>query len=146
MPAVSSPSCNGCCSPWTIAQTAGSTPAVQAGILVPVTGTDVPRRGAEVALVIAKAAQASVSALYVAPGGEAGGQRTRRSQEAVLRDIARLGSRYDLHVNTVIERHELADARILKEAMRRHDLIVMGVNRRPGDVLFFGNTAAALMR
>jgi nucleotide-binding universal stress UspA family protein len=121
-------------------------PALHASILVPVTGTDVSRRGAEVALVIAKAAQASVSALYVAPGGEAGGQRTRRSQEAVLRDIARLGSRYDLHVNTVIERHELADARILKEAMRRHDLIVMGVNRRPGDVLFFGNTAAALMR
>jgi nucleotide-binding universal stress UspA family protein len=26
----------------------------------------------------------------------------------------------------------------------RHDLIVMGVQRRPGDKLFFGDTAAAV--
>ena len=36
----------------------GEEPALHASILVPVTGTDVSRRGAEVALVIAKAAQA----------------------------------------------------------------------------------------
>jgi nucleotide-binding universal stress UspA family protein len=121
-------------------------PALHSGILVPVTGTDVSRRGAEVGLVVAKAAQARVSALYVAPASQSGGYRRRRSQEAVLRDIAQLGSRYGLNVSTVIERHELAHARILKEAMRRHDLIVMGVNRRPGDLLFFGNTAAELLR
>jgi nucleotide-binding universal stress UspA family protein len=121
-------------------------PALQSGILVPVTGTDVSRRGAEVALVIAKAAETKATALYVAPGTQSGGYRTRRSQEAVLRDVAQLASRYELPVATAIEHHELAQARILKRAANRDGLIVMGVNRRPGDVLFFGNTAAALMR
>jgi len=121
-------------------------PALHSGILVPVTGTDVSRRGAEVALVIAKAVEAKVTAVYVAPGAQSGGYRTRRSQEAVLRDVAQLASRYELPVATAIERHELAQARILKRAANRDDFIVMGVNRRPGDVLFFGNTAATVMR
>ena len=35
---------------------------------------------------------------------------------------------------------------ILKEAKRRgYDLIVLGVSRRPGDTLFFGNTALAVL-
>ena len=71
--------------------------------------------------------------------------RTRRSEEAVLKDVAKLGERYEVRPRTQIERHDLAQAPILKEAIKRHDLIVMGVNRRPGENLFFGNTAAALM-
>ena len=54
----------------------GEEPALHASILVPVTGTDVSRRGAEMALVIAKAAQTEVSALYVTPGTQPGGHRT----------------------------------------------------------------------
>jgi nucleotide-binding universal stress UspA family protein len=72
-------------------------------------------------------------------------ERTRRNEEAVLKDIAKLGERYGVRPRTQIERHELAEAPILKEAMKRHDLIVMGVNRRPGENMFFGNTSAALM-
>jgi nucleotide-binding universal stress UspA family protein len=34
---------------------------------------------------------------------------------------------------------------MLNIAMRRGDLIVVGVSRRPGESLFFGNTAATLM-
>jgi nucleotide-binding universal stress UspA family protein len=35
---------------------------------------------------------------------------------------------------------------ILEEmARRRHNLVVMGVGRRPGEKLFFGDTAAALL-
>jgi nucleotide-binding universal stress UspA family protein len=35
---------------------------------------------------------------------------------------------------------------ILAEAKKRaHDLIIMGVSRRPGDKLFFGDTAAAVL-
>jgi nucleotide-binding universal stress UspA family protein len=34
---------------------------------------------------------------------------------------------------------------ILQEAKRGYDLIVLGANRRPGDTLFFGNTAAAIL-
>jgi nucleotide-binding universal stress UspA family protein len=115
-------------------------------ILVPVSGTDVSRRGAEVAFVLAHAAQARVSAVYSAPGGAAPGERTRRSQEAVLRDIAQLGRRYELDVTTQIARRELTETRTLQQAAKRQAVLVMGVNRRPGDVLFFGNTAAALLK
>ena len=64
----------------------------------------------------------------------------------MLRDAAELGTRYELKVTTLIDRHELAEARILNEAERRHGFIVMGVSRRPGDALFFGNTATALLQ
>ena len=37
------------------------------------------------------------------------------------------------------------DEAILQEAKRGYDLIVLGVSRRPGDALFFGNTAAAIL-
>ena len=38
------------------------------------------------------------------------------------------------------------DDAILKEtARRKHNLVVMGVGRRPGEKLFFGDTAAALL-
>jgi hypothetical protein len=117
-----------------------------AEVLVPVTGTDVSRRGAEVAFVLAQAAQAQVCAVYAAPGGGPASTRTRRSQEAVLRDIAQLGSRYELDVGTQIARRELTETHTLQHAAKRKTLLVMGVNRRPGDVLFFGNTAAALMK
>ena len=38
--------------------------------------------------------------------------------------------------------HEAILAEVKKHG---HDLIVMGVSRRPGDKLFFGDTAAAVL-
>jgi nucleotide-binding universal stress UspA family protein len=123
-------------------------PALDTSILIPVSGTDVARRGADVALVLASAAHAQVRALYVSPttARRLGGLRRRRAEAAVLKDISELGARYDIAIHTQVETHDLAEAPIVKEAMKRHDLIVMGVSRRPGDALFFGNTAASLMR
>jgi Kef-type K+ transport system membrane component KefB/nucleotide-binding universal stress UspA family protein len=117
-------------------------------ILIPVSGTDVSRRGADIAMVLARAAHAKVTALYVSPttARRLGGIRRRRAEAAVLKDIAELGARYDLQVLTQVETHDLAEAPIVKAALKRQDLIVMGVSRRPGDVLFFGNTAASLMK
>ena len=121
-------------------------PALDRGLLVPVTGTAVSRRGAELAMVLARATQTSVSAIYVsATARRRLGSRTGRSEEAVLKDITQLGARYGIKPATLIERHDIAEAPILKEAGNEYGLIVMGVSRRPGDVLFFGNTAAALM-
>jgi nucleotide-binding universal stress UspA family protein len=41
----------------------------------------------------------------------------------------------------------VADDAILKEARRgKYDLIVLGVTRRPGETLSFGNTAAAVLQ
>lgn len=37
------------------------------------------------------------------------------------------------------------DEAILREAGRGYDLVVLGVSRRPGDMLFFGNSAAAVL-
>jgi Kef-type K+ transport system membrane component KefB/nucleotide-binding universal stress UspA family protein len=115
-------------------------------ILVPVNGTDVSRRGAEVAFVLASAAQMNVTALYVSPSTVRRGQLVRRNEEAVLKDISGLAARYRVRLRTQIESHDLTDAPILKEALKRHDLIVMGVTRRSGDGLFFGNTASALLK
>jgi len=48
------------------------------------------------------------------------------------------------HTAVVAER--AADEAILAELKRRnHNLVVLGVGRRPGERLFFGDTAAALL-
>lgn len=123
-------------------------PAVDRGILVPVSGTDTSRQGAEIAFVVARATGLPVKAIYVSPRSSKSipGTRIRRSEEAVLKEIAALGARYGVDTATEIETHELTEAPILRGGPRSHDLIVMGVSRRPGETLFFGNTAASLMK
>jgi Kef-type K+ transport system membrane component KefB/nucleotide-binding universal stress UspA family protein len=122
-----------------------------ADILVPVNGTEVSRRGAETAFVLARSVGAQVSTLYVSSGNAEDGKRPprgslgRRNEDAVLKDITELAARYDLDIRSAVASHRAADAPIRKEAPR-HDLIVMGVSRRPGKVLFFGNLAASLMK
>jgi Kef-type K+ transport system membrane component KefB/nucleotide-binding universal stress UspA family protein len=120
-----------------------------ADILVPVNGTDVSRRAAEIAFLLARPAELKVTALYVsaAEGGKrlARESLARRNGEAVLKDIVELAGRYDLDVTTAIASDRSTEKPIVKAASS-HDLIVLGVSRRPGKVLFFGNTAAALMR
>jgi Kef-type K+ transport system membrane component KefB/nucleotide-binding universal stress UspA family protein len=131
-----------------VASSSHTLPESGARILVPVTGTAVSRRGAEVAFVLARALEASVTALYVTRAGSKPKRRVRfalapRNEEAVLKDIVRLAARYRVEVRTAIESNPSPDAPIESYAAK-HDLVVMGVNRRPGDVLFLGNTAAAL--
>ncbi len=123
-------------------------PATPRNVLIPVSGTDVSLDGAEVAFVLARATGATARAVYVSPRSARGaaGATVRRSEEAVLKQITLLAARHGVEVATQIAKHELTDAPILKEGQSREDLIVMGVSRRPGDVLFFGNTAAALMK
>ncbi len=112
-------------------------------ILVPVNGTEVSRRAAEVAIAIARANRAPVTALYVAPGGK---PRSRRNEEAILKDIVTLGETYAVDIRSAVRASEAADIAIVREAARRkHNLIVMGTARRPGEKLNFGDTAAALL-
>lgn len=113
-------------------------------ILVPVNGTEVSRRAAEVALTIARATRAPVTALYVAPTGAK--KRSRRYEEAILKDIVAMGETYGIELRTAVRADIAADEAILKEmTRRRNNLVVMGVGRRPGEQLFFGDTAAALL-
>jgi nucleotide-binding universal stress UspA family protein len=117
-------------------------------ILVPVAGTDLSRRAAEVAITIARACECPITALYVANTGNAkrrGGVRERRQEQAILKEIVQMADRYDVKVTTAVRSDVAPDQAILAQAKKGgHDLIVMGVQRRPGDKLFFGDTAAAV--
>jgi Kef-type K+ transport system membrane component KefB/nucleotide-binding universal stress UspA family protein len=123
-------------------------------ILVAVTGTDFARRGAEVAIALARSHEAPITALYVSDAGrvaarEGRSQRataTRRREEALLKDVVALADRYDTGVKTAMRVDVAADEAILREVVAGgYNLVVMGVSRRPGDVLFFGNVAAAVL-
>jgi nucleotide-binding universal stress UspA family protein len=122
-------------------------------ILIPVNGTDVSRRAAEIGLALARASDAEVTALYVtrtaAPGGNGKGasrkRATRRGEKAALKEIAALAERYEVKVRSTTRVNLAPDEAILREAKRGYDLIVLGVTRRPGDTLFFGNTAASVL-
>jgi K+:H+ antiporter len=61
----------------------------------------------------------------------------------VLNDIAALSERYDVPLRTSTRVDMAPDEAILREAGRGYDLVVLGVSRRPGDILFLGNTTAA---
>jgi len=113
-------------------------------ILVPVNGTDVSRRAAEVAIVLARASKAPLTVLYVTPGGKKKG--SGQYEEAILKDIVELGETYELTLRTAVRADVTPDEAITKETTRRrHNLVVMGVGRRPGEKLFFGDIAAALL-
>lgn len=114
-------------------------------ILAPVNGTQPSRRAAEIAIVLAKASNAPLTALYVAPAGKKS-TSSRQYEEAILKDIVQLADSYDLTIRTEVRVDVAADEAIMKEAARRRqNLVVLGVGRRPGDKLFLGDTAAALL-
>jgi Kef-type K+ transport system membrane component KefB/nucleotide-binding universal stress UspA family protein len=119
-------------------------------ILLPVAGTDVSRRAAEVAIELARACDCLMTALYVANTGATAGRRgrarERRHEQAILKEIVQMADRYDVQVRTAVRADVAPDAAILAQAKKGgHDLIVMGVQRRPGDKLFFGDTAASVL-
>jgi len=115
-------------------------------ILVPVNGTDVSRRAAEVAIAIARATKAPITALYVAQTGKVKTKRSRQYEEAILKDIVKLAETYEVDIKTAVRPNVAADQAILREMhRRRNNLVVMGVGRRPGDRLYFGDTAATLL-
>jgi len=113
-------------------------------ILVPVNGTEASRRGAEVAVMLARVSQAPLTVLYVTPADA--NKRSRQYEEAILKDIVALAETYNVNARSAVRADEAAEAAILKEmAARRHNITVIGVGRRPGDKLFFGDTAAGLL-
>jgi Kef-type K+ transport system membrane component KefB/nucleotide-binding universal stress UspA family protein len=122
-------------------------------ILLPVNGTEVSRRAAEVALTLARASDAHVTALFVTRTASTRNRRkaglrkqaTRRNELAVLKDIATLADRYGVTVRNTTVSNGSPDEAILREAKRGYDLIVLGVSRRPGDTLYFGNTASSIL-
>jgi nucleotide-binding universal stress UspA family protein len=120
-------------------------------ILVPLNGTDVSRRGAEVAIAIARAANATVTGLYVSnlkPSwrGRYGSRfRVRPEETAILKDAVDLADRYNHNIRIAVQSSTAPAKAVLQEAARgAHNLIIIGVGRRPGAGLFFGDTAAGI--
>jgi len=120
-------------------------------VLIPVNGTDVSRRAVEVGLTLARASDAHVTALYVTRASASPATSPprrlvmRRNESGALKDIAALAERYDVPLRNTTRADMAPDQAILREAGRGYDLVVLGVSRRPGDVLFFGNTAVAVL-
>jgi Kef-type K+ transport system membrane component KefB/nucleotide-binding universal stress UspA family protein len=121
-------------------------------ILVPVTGTLYSRRGAEVALALARADNGSVTALYVAQQRRSWHRRVPTpwtigaDEEAILREIVELGDRSGVPVRTAVRRAIAAEEAILRRLHNgSYNLLVMGVSPRPGEGLSFGNVAGAIL-
>jgi len=129
-------------------------PERRLNILVPVRGNKVSRRGAEVALALARAGTSAVTALYVmGTAGLGAAQRrlkrptvSRRHEEAILKDIVELASRYDTPIRTALRLDIAPEDAILRQArLGRYDLVVMGVGRPAGETLYFGKISAAIL-
>jgi Kef-type K+ transport system membrane component KefB/nucleotide-binding universal stress UspA family protein len=121
-------------------------------ILVPVSGTVYSRRGAEVALALARADNGSVTALYVGQQRRSWHRRVPTpwtigaDEEAILREIVELGDRGGVSVRTAVRRAIAPEEAILRRLHNGpYNLLVMGVSPRPGDGLSFGQVAAAIL-
>ncbi|MHB8816366.1 MAG: cation:proton antiporter domain-containing protein [Steroidobacteraceae bacterium] len=131
-------------------------------ILVPVSGTSVSRRGAELAVALARGSRGSVTALHIA-GRNAAARRTLRrrfgalfgrqdeveeesSNNPITDEIVQLARAYSVNVRSAVRSHREAETAILREiGAGRHDVLVMGVSPRPGDPLNFGDVASVLL-
>jgi Kef-type K+ transport system membrane component KefB len=144
--------------PFAVAVARGShlqePPERRLNILVPVRGNKVSRRGAEVALVLARAGAGAATALYVmGTVGLGAAQRrlrrpttSRRHEETILKDIVELADRYDTPIRTALRLDIAPEDAILRQArLGRYDLIVMGVGHPAGETLYFGRIAAAVL-
>ncbi len=120
-------------------------------ILVPVSGSNVSRRGAEVAIALARLSSEPLQVVYVSTTRDKGARRTSPSmslahEEAILKDIAATAARYDINVTTRLRANTAPEVAILQEiASSRADLVVIGVDRIQGDSLNFGSIAAAVL-
>ena len=122
-------------------------------ILVPVNGTQMARRGAEVAIAIARVVRAPLRAIYVAEtagksrSATRNGMRARWHEQAILKDIVELADVADQNIKTAVRSGRAASDAILGEVGRNatDTLIVMGVARPSREPLFFGEIAAAVM-
>jgi Kef-type K+ transport system membrane component KefB/nucleotide-binding universal stress UspA family protein len=121
-------------------------------LLIAINGTDVSRRGAELAFALVPPKNSSIRALHVPERAVldevSGGKRLDRwkTERAILGDVTELGHHYGFEVKARIRRHTSAGDAILREAIHAHaDLVVVGAHRRVGKTLFLGKTVETLL-
>ncbi|MBN8958437.1 MAG: cation:proton antiporter [Rhizobiales bacterium] len=114
--------------------------------LTPVTGNETSRRGAEVAIAIARAAKGSATALSVINPETRNRGLRKREAESVLEEITKVGTHHKIKVNTLVRAERNAEDAILHVVKRtKSNVVGMGVSRRPGEGLAFGHVAGALL-
>lgn len=120
-------------------------------ILVPVTGTEVSRHAAEVAAALAHSVENPVTALHVSRESPTvkkrrAGASSQQHEHVILEDFLEMAGHYKATARTVVRVNEPPETAILNEAKKGgFDLIVIGVNRRPGKTLYFGDVAAKVI-
>jgi Kef-type K+ transport system membrane component KefB/nucleotide-binding universal stress UspA family protein len=120
-------------------------------ILVPVSGSGVSRRGAEVAIALARLSPDPLQVVYVSTTRDKGARRNAASmslanEEAILKDTVATAARYHVDVVTSLFANAAPEEAILQEIRSSGaDLVVVGVDRIQGDTLNFGSVAAALL-
>ncbi|TMJ00461.1 MAG: potassium transporter [Alphaproteobacteria bacterium] len=123
-------------------------PAAPIGsVVIPVTGNENARRGAEVAITLAHALHAQVSTLSVIGKAARNRRAVRREIQAVAEEVKRIGKYLGTRIKTSVRTDDDAGGAILRVSERDQcDLVAMGVSRRPGDRLSFGDVADTLLR
>jgi Kef-type K+ transport system membrane component KefB/nucleotide-binding universal stress UspA family protein len=121
-------------------------------IVLPVTGTEVSRRAAEIAVALARAANAPIIAIS-ATGPAKGKTRSRRRtgarrahEDAILKDVEALARRYGASLDTSVHADVSAAEAIMAAAAEVGDLIVMGAERRAESPLYLGEVAATVLQ
>ena len=131
----------------------GRNPENHSRILLPVTGADYSRRGAEIAIALSAASGVPLSVLYVseaaarAPWYQRRAGQTRPEDRAVIETIQRLAEPRGVTILPHIEASDRAAEEIMSFARRMGaNLIVIGVKERPAPAPSFGPTADTLLR
>jgi nucleotide-binding universal stress UspA family protein len=150
---------NGFEGPLALAMAGNNEKALEAkgwNILIPVNGTEASRRGAEIAFALAPPKESRIVALHVADRPASNGSShvrrrsrgRRRTEKAVLDDIASLAARYGFdRIETSVHTDVSPDDAILDQAKKSGcDLIVIGTNKRVGDTLYLGQTVEYVMK
>jgi nucleotide-binding universal stress UspA family protein len=97
---------------------------------------------------LARAQDVPITFLYVASGKRNGRRHAslHQHEQAALKELVAWAERYDTEARVAIHTELAPNEAILREIKQhRFDLVVMGVNRRPGEALFFGNVAGAII-
>jgi Kef-type K+ transport system membrane component KefB/nucleotide-binding universal stress UspA family protein len=120
-------------------------------ILVPVSGSAVSRRGAEVAIALAHVSPNPLRVVYVSTTRDKGARRGRASlslarEEAILKETTTAAARYNVDVSTALRAHTAPEQAILQEIRSSNaDLVVLGVDRIQSEALDFGSVAHAVL-
>ncbi len=126
-------------------------PAKLEKILVPTTGADYSRFGAEIAVAIARGCGATITALHVSTPPRENELLRRPDQRlrpgrALLADIVALGKREGVRVTSKTVASPAKEEAILRQAkLGGHQLIVLGTSAWSGEPLHFGQSPAAII-